>query len=100
MTTGRPTVPRHSWTAALLLGTAATPAAVVIAWLAPRPLDAAAALPLVLLDLWSERTGVSDRGSRLLLLTLGIALTWLCYVLLARVLVGRLGRGDRTGRLD
>jgi hypothetical protein len=80
------------WTAALLLGTAITPAGVVLAWLAPRPLDAIAAFPLVLLDAWAAPSagGVTGPVSRLLLLILGIALTWLLYVLAARLVIWRL----------
>ena len=76
------------WGAALLIGTLITPASVVFGWLAPRPLDAVVALPLVLLDIW-----VAQRGSplaRLLLLVVGIGLTWLFYVLVARLVLWRL----------
>jgi hypothetical protein len=48
MPVSEPSISRHPWLAALLLATLATPAGVVIAWLAPRPLDAMA-LPLVLM---------------------------------------------------
>ena len=94
-----PFLPRHSWAAALLLGTVATPAGVVLAWLAPRPLDLVAALPLVLVDMWVARTGTrgtdetaigASAFGQLLLLTLGIVLTWLFYVLVARVILWRL----------
>jgi hypothetical protein len=80
------------WTAALLLGTAITPAGVVLAWLAPRPLDAIVALPLVLLDVWAAPSAGTVTGpvARLLLLVLGIALTWLLYVLAARLIIWRL----------
>jgi hypothetical protein len=96
-----PFVPRHPWVAALLLGTVATPAGVVLAWLAPRPLDAILALPLVLLDMWAAPGGARDTAEmpiaespfgRLLLLTLGIVLTWLLYVLAARLVLWRLVR--------
>jgi hypothetical protein len=92
-------VPRHPWIAAFLLGTVATPAGIVLGWLAPRPLDAVVALPLVLLDIWMAR-GRTDGAAeaqidespfaRLLLLTLGIVLTWLFYVLAARLVLWRL----------
>jgi hypothetical protein len=87
-------VSRQPWSAALLLATLATPAGVVLAWLAPRPLDAIVALPLVLVDAWAGSHGVTDttKGSdapiaRVLLLGLGIGLTWLYYVLVARLLL-------------
>ena len=94
----QPLLPRHPWVAALLLGTVATPAGIVFGWLAPRPLDAVVALPLVLMDIWAgTRTGIgaTDSGDeatlvRLLALGLGIALTWLLYVIVARVLIWRL----------
>jgi hypothetical protein len=84
--------PPAPWTAALLLGTAITPAAVVAAWVAPRPLDAIAALPLVLLDVWAAPSAgtVTEPFARLLLLLLGIVLTWLLYVLAARLVIWRL----------
>jgi hypothetical protein len=108
MTFTEPFVPRHPWLAALLLGTVATPAGIVVGWLAPRPLDAVVALPLVLLDIWAV-PGVNGTPAetrldespfaRLLLLTLGIVLTWLFYVLAARLvlwhLVPREGDGGR-----
>ena len=90
-------VTRRPWATAALLGTVATPAAVVLGWLLPRPLDAVAALPLVLLDVWSVRAGRASPGDRLLLLALGIGLTWLQYVALARLALWRLlGPRERT----
>jgi hypothetical protein len=83
-----PFVRRHPWIAALLLGTVVTPAAVILAVPAPRPLDALLAWPLVVLDRWvspGERPQV-----RLVALLLGIVLTWLFYVLLARLMVRQL----------
>jgi hypothetical protein len=99
----------HLWSAALLLATLATPAAVVIAWLAPRPLDAVVAFPLVLVDMWATSHGVAGRASRpnddapiarLVLLLLGIGLTWLFYVLAARLVLWRLSldAGDGVDR--
>jgi hypothetical protein len=91
-----PLLPRHPWVAALLLGTVATPAGIVLGWLAPRPLDAVVALPLVLVDIWVGRAlGAGDAGHpgeeaalvRLSALVLGIVLTWLFYVLVARLLL-------------
>ncbi len=98
MNFSEPLVSRHPWFAALLLGTVATPAGVVFAWLAPRPLDAIVALPLVLVDVWAASGGATDTAEtpsnqaplRLLLLVLGIVLTWLFYVLVARLLLWRL----------
>jgi hypothetical protein len=94
-----PFLSRHPWFAALLLGTVATPAGLVFGWLAPRPLDAVVALPLVLLDIWVGPGGNGGAAAtpleespfvRLLLLTLGIVLTWLFYVLAARLVLWRL----------
>jgi hypothetical protein len=98
-----PFVPRHPWMAALLFGTALTPAGVVLAWLAPRPLDALVAFPLVMLDIWAgSEAGRAflDEGpvARLLLLALGIALTWLLYVVAARVILWRLVPRDGATR--
>lgn len=99
MNFSEPLLSRHPWFAALLLGTVATPAGVVLAWLAPRPLDAVVALPLVLVDMWAASgwaTGTAETPSnqaptlRLLLLVLGIVLTWVFYVLAARLLLWRL----------
>jgi hypothetical protein len=83
---------KHPWVVALLLGTVITPAGVVFAWLAPRPLDAVAAFPLVLLDVWAAADGgaVTQPFGRILLLVLGIVLTWLLYVLAARVVLWRI----------
>ncbi|HEY7612696.1 MAG TPA: hypothetical protein VH764_06870 [Gemmatimonadales bacterium] len=78
------------WPTALLLGTAATPAAVILAIPAPAPLDALLAWPLVLLDRW---VGPSGAGPLLRLLAgvVGIVLTWVHYVVVARLLFGRFG---------
>jgi hypothetical protein len=83
---------QHPWITALLLGTVVTPAGIIFAWLAPRPLDAIGALPLVLLDvLVAPGAGaVAGPFTRFLLLLLGIALTWLLYVLVARLVIWRL----------
>jgi hypothetical protein len=99
MNFSEPLVARHPWFVALLLATVATPAGVVFGWLAPRPLDAVVALPLVLVDVWATSggaTGTAETPSneapilRLLLLVLGIVLTWLFYVLAARLVLWRL----------
>jgi hypothetical protein len=76
------------WVAALLVGTAATPPAVILAIPAPRPIDALLAWPLVLID---AKIGDGD-APRLLLGLAGIALTWVHYVLLARLFLWRLSR--------
>ena len=95
MNYSEPFLSHDPWFAAVLLGTVATPAGVVFAWLAPRPLDAVVALPLVLIDVWAA-TGTAETPSneapalRLLLLVLGIVLTWVFYVLAARLLLWRL----------
>lgn len=89
-------LPRYPWAAALLVGTAATPAGVVLAWLAPRPLDAVVAFPLVVVDSWAMRvlnkraaeTPMEDSAFvRLVLLALGIVLTWVFYILVARLVL-------------
>jgi hypothetical protein len=110
MNFSEPLVSRHPWFAALLLGTVATPAGVVFGWLAPRPLDAVVALPLVLVDMWAASGGTIGTAEtpnneastmRLLLLALGIVLTWVFYVLAARLLLWRLllraGDGVESG---
>jgi hypothetical protein len=73
----------------MLLATAATPAAVILAIPAPAPLDALLAWPLVVLDRWVG-SSVGPVG-RLLAGVLAIVLTWRHYVLVARLLVGRFG---------
>ena len=107
MNVSEPSISRHPWLAALLLATLATPAGVVIAWLAPRPLDAVVALPLVLVDIWAmslgatrttEPTGNEAPITRLLLLVLGIVLTWLFYVIVARLVLWRLSLDANDGR--
>jgi hypothetical protein len=94
-----PLLLRHPWLSAVLLGTLATPAAVIMAVPAPRPLDAVFAWPLVLLDIWvgsgpnigtPQKPVVEGTPVHLVALIVGIALTWLYYVLLARVVVWRL----------
>jgi hypothetical protein len=100
MTLPEPLVLRHPWFAALLIASLATPAGVVIAWLAPRPLDAIVALPLVLVDMWAASSGVgtsdtasdASPGLRVLLLALGIVLTWIFYLLAARFVFWRVER--------
>jgi hypothetical protein len=101
MNFSEPLVSRHPWFAALLLATVATPAGVVFGWLAPRPLDAVVALPLVLVDVWAAPSNEAPT-LRLLLLVLGIVLTWLFYVLAARLLLWRLllRAGDGVDRAD
>jgi hypothetical protein len=91
MNFSEPLVSRHPWFVALMLATVATPAGVVLGWLAPRPLDAVVALPLVLVDLWAASTPSNEAPAlRLLLLILGIVLTWLFYVVVARLVLWRL----------
>ena len=106
MNFSEPLVSRHPWFAALLLATVATPAGVVFGWLAPRPLDAVVALPLILVDVWATSRGVSGTATsqstgapalRLLLLGLGIVLTWLFYLLAARLVLWRLSRRAGEG---
>jgi hypothetical protein len=98
-----PFVPRHPWVAALLLATTVTPAGVVLAWVTPRPLDAIVAFPLVVLDMWAgSEAGEAFLGAspvaRLFLLALGITLTWLLYVVAARLILWRLVPRDRATR--
>jgi hypothetical protein len=78
-----------NWTVAFLLGSVATPAGVVLAWLAPRPLDVVVAPPLVLVDIWSATVPDDSAWGELLLLGLGLSLTWLFYVLVARIVLWR-----------
>jgi hypothetical protein len=103
-----PLLARHPWVVALLLGTLATPAGVVLGWLAPRPLDAIVALPLVLVDVWAGSVADSAAAetpmgrspvTRLLLLALGIVLTWMFYVVVARLVLWRLARRAAQGHL-
>ncbi len=97
---------RRPWLAALLLGTVATPAAVILAVPAPRPLDAVLAWPLVLLDSWvgpgpnigtAEEPIYEGTPVHLVALLVGIALTWLFYVLLARLAIWRVAGGPAEG---
>ncbi len=106
MNFSEPLASRHPWFVALLLATVATPAGVVFGWLAPRPLDAVVALPLVLMDMWAASSGTTGTAGtrrneaptlRLLLLVLGIGLTWLFYVLVARLALWRLMRHAGDG---
>jgi hypothetical protein len=87
---------RHPWLAALLLGTLATPAAVILAVPAPRPLDVVLAWPLVAMDVWVGQRQ-EGRQIRVLALIVGIALTWVFYVFLARLLVWRVSPGRNEG---
>jgi hypothetical protein len=81
-----------------LLGSVATPAAVILAVPAPRPLDFILAWPLVLIDVWmgpassggmAEQQPATGTPLRVAALLAGIALTWLHYVLLARLALWR-----------
>jgi hypothetical protein len=89
---------RRPWLTAILLGSVATPAAVILAVPSPAPLDALFAWPLVVLDRWlASRGSAMGPGGigpfvRLTAILLGIALTWIHYVLLARLLVWRIAR--------
>jgi hypothetical protein len=97
---------RHPWLAAVLLGTVATPAAVILAVPAPRPLDAILAWPLVLLDGWvgpalnigtAEKPIYQATPVHLVALVVGIVLTWLSYILLARLALWRVAAGRTRG---
>ena len=101
-----PSLLQHPWLAALLLGTVATPAAVILAVPAPRPLDAVLAWPLVLVDTWvgpglnigtAEEPIYQGTPARLVALVFGIVLTWLFYVLLARLALWRVAAGRAQG---
>jgi hypothetical protein len=83
---------RRPWLTALLLASAATPAAVILAILAPAPLDAVLAWPLVVLDRWIGAWGDTRPLGRLAAGLLGIVLTWVHYVVLARLLVRWIAR--------
>ncbi len=80
------------WLMAVLLGTVVTPAAVILAVPAPVPLDALLAWPLVVMD----RRVSPDGGPwvRLLALLAGIVLTWLHYIVVARLLVRWIARRE------
>lgn len=84
----------------MLLACAATPAAVILALPAPAPLDALLAWPLVLIDRWLGRGDPhaapvgAEALVRVLAGLIGIALTWVHYVLLARLLVRRIARAE------
>jgi hypothetical protein len=87
----------HPWLASLLLGTVATPAAVILAIPAPRPLDAVLAWPLVLADSWwGPGANVGSAAGEpyasvvhLLAFAAGVAFTWMFYVFLARLVLWR-----------
>jgi hypothetical protein len=83
---------RRPWLTALLLASAATPAAVILAIPAPAPLDAILAWPLVVLDRWIGAGTDAGPLGRVAAGVLGIALTWLHYVVLARLLMRRIVR--------
>lgn len=98
MNPGEPFLQRHPWRAALLLGTVATPAAVILAVPAPRPLDALFAWPLVLFDIWlasatgAGGAGLPPQGSTPLhaaAFAAGVVLTWAHCIVLARVVLWR-----------
>jgi hypothetical protein len=97
---------RRPWLAALLLGTVVTPAAVILAVPAPRPLDVVLAWPLVLMDSWiARRSSIGMAGApiyqgslvRIVALIFGILLTWVFYILLARLVVWRVTVGQERG---
>jgi hypothetical protein len=83
---------RRPWLTALLLGSVSTPAAVILAIPAPAPLDAVLAWPLVVMDRWIAADGDTGPLARLAAGLLGIALTWVHYILLARLLVRLIAR--------
>jgi hypothetical protein len=83
---------QRPWLTALLLGSAATPAAVILAIPAPAPLDAVLAWPLVVLDRWIGEGADTGPLGRVAAGLLGIALTWVHYVVLARLLMRRFAR--------
>jgi hypothetical protein len=83
---------RRPWLTAMLLASAATPAAVILAIPAPAPLDTVLAWPLVVLDRWIGAGGDTGPLARLAAGLVGIALTWVHYVVLARLLVRRIAR--------
>ena len=91
----------HPWLIAMLLGSAGTPAAVILAILAPSPLDAILAWPLVLMDRLVgpgpnvgtvEEPAYEGTPVHVAAGVLGIALTWLFYVVVARTVIWRLTR--------
>jgi hypothetical protein len=95
---------RRPWVVALLLGTVATPAAVILAVPAPRPLDAILAWPLVVMDRWVGPGIITTQESihegiplRLAALAIGIVLTWVHYIVLARLVVWRMTARETDG---
>ena len=86
---------QRPWLTALLLAGAATPPAVILAIPAPAPLDAMLAWPLVILDRWIGARGAPGPLGRVGAGLLGIALTWVHYLVVARLLVGWVGRRAR-----
>jgi hypothetical protein len=88
VTLSEPFLARHPWRAALLLGTVATPAAVILAVPAPRPLDALLAWPLVLFDIWLvPGAGGGGTPRHAAAFAAGVVLTWVHYIVLARVIL-------------
>jgi hypothetical protein len=78
---------------------------VILAVPAPWPLDAVLAWPLVLLDRWVGSGRAPDTAEQpdavvqLLALTIGILLTWLFYILLARVVLWRIVTTRHSNRI-
>ena len=94
---------RQPWLTAMMLASAGTPAAVILALPAPAPLDAILAWPLVLMDRLvgpAHNAGTVEepiyQGTpvRVAAGVLGIALTWLFYVVVARAVIWRLTRSS------
>lgn len=92
---------RQPWLTAIMLASAGTPAAVILALPAPSPLDAILAWPLVLMDRLvgpGHNVGTVEepvyQGTPVHVAAgvLGIALTWLFYVVVARAVIWRLTR--------
>jgi hypothetical protein len=89
---------RHAWISAFLLGTAATPAAAGLAVSLPAPIGMVLIWPLHGLAIWAgpglnigtpERPFYEGTPIHLMAWTLGAGLTWLLYVLMARVVLWR-----------
>ena len=92
-----PILARRPWTVAALLSSAGTPAAVIAAQILPPPFDAFVAWPLVLVDRLVEprlhlESHSGSAWSHIAAAGAGIVLTWLFYVLVARILIRRLAR--------
>jgi len=93
---------RHSWIAALVVGTMVTPLAILLALLAPARAGTALVWPMVLLVKWAgsgpsigppEHPVNEATPVQLAAAGLGLALSWAFYVLAVRVVLWRVAKG-------